>query len=188
MSELSVGQLKGLTVNNNVMTVPSGHTLYAPGHIVQVQSQTLTSTLAISPVGATGLPTTSNTYSILTCAITPKFSTSKILIFANIRDAATNSTPAGIIFRGSTAVGIGDGSGNRRRITTGTGYEADTNQIGGIGDLTFLDSPNTTSQIIYDIRMSSDGGSFVVNRSVNDADSTTGARSISTITLMEIAQ
>jgi hypothetical protein len=92
------------------------------------------------------------------------------------------------MFRGTTAIGIGDGLGNRRRITTGTGYEADTNQIGGIGDLTFLDSPNTTSQIIYDVRMSSDGQTFFVNRAVNDSDSTTGARSISTLTLMEIAQ
>ena len=36
MSELTVGQLKGLTVNNNVISIPTGHTLYAPGSIVQV--------------------------------------------------------------------------------------------------------------------------------------------------------
>lgn len=37
MSELSVGQLKGLTANSNLITVPSGHKLVAPGHVVQVQ-------------------------------------------------------------------------------------------------------------------------------------------------------
>lgn len=35
MSELSVGQLKGLTVNNNTITVPSGHRLVQSGMTVQ---------------------------------------------------------------------------------------------------------------------------------------------------------
>lgn len=39
MSELNVGQLKGLPVNSNVITVPVGETLYAPGHVIQTKHQ-----------------------------------------------------------------------------------------------------------------------------------------------------
>lgn len=35
MSELSVGQLKGLATNSNVITVPAGHSLKQPGMVVQ---------------------------------------------------------------------------------------------------------------------------------------------------------
>lgn len=57
MSELSVGQLKGLTVNSNLITVPSGHKLAAPGHVVQVQeyrggAEVATTGPAVEIVGA----------------------------------------------------------------------------------------------------------------------------------------
>lgn len=159
------------------------------GTVLQVKQTVLTSAMSFSIAAATGVPTTSNTASVMTCSITPNFNTSKILIMINIRHASGVSTPAFIIFRGTSPIGIGDASSNRRQITTGTGFDSDSNQIGGRGDGMFLDSPNTTSTITYDVRTSTDNtGYFYINRSVNDTDNTTGVRSISTITLMEIAQ
>ena len=76
MSELSVGQLKGLTANNNVISVPSGHTLYAPGSVVQVQTVrsdarvTFASNASGSATGITQLNLT----------ITPKFANSRLII------------------------------------------------------------------------------------------------------------
>jgi hypothetical protein len=76
MSELSVGQLRGLTVNNNVITVPSGHTLYAPGSVVQVQTVRSDARVAISsPASGDGITITQ-----LNLSITPKFANSKLIM------------------------------------------------------------------------------------------------------------
>jgi hypothetical protein len=76
MSELSVGQLKGLTANNNVITVPSGHTIYAPGSVVQVQTVRSDSRTTISsPISGNG-----TTITQLNLAITPKFANSKLIM------------------------------------------------------------------------------------------------------------
>ena len=188
MSKVSLGSIEGLAVNGNTITVPTGHTIKQTGAVLQVVQANLTSATSIGFSGQTGTPTTSNTVSIMTCSITPKYSTSKILVMGNIRYSTNNSTPALVIFRDTTPVGIGDASSVRRRSTTGTGYHPDTNQIGGHGSLSYLDSPATTSVVTYDVRMWSDGGTTYVNRAANDADSTTGVRSISNLILMEIAQ
>jgi hypothetical protein len=166
------------------------NTLGVPyGTVLQVKQTVLSSALSFSPSAITGTPTIGNTTQIMTINITPTFSNSKILIMADVNYASTTSTPGMIIFRGTTPVGIGDIASNRRRISSGTGYHADANQIAGAGNITFLDSPETTGEITYSIRCSSDSTStVVVNRSINYTDSTTGATSISTLTLMEIAQ
>lgn len=160
----------------------------AYGTVLQVVQANLTSSLVFSFSGQTGVATTSNTSSVMTCQITPKFANSKILIIGNIRYATNDSTPALVIFRNSTPIATGDASGNRRQTTTGTGYHPDINQIGGHGSLSYMDSPGTTATTTYDVRMWSDGGTTYINRSKNDPDSTTGVRSISNIILMEIAQ
>ena len=77
MSELTVGELKGLAVNNNTITVPSGHTLYAPGSIIQVVN--------VDNVARTSQGFSLNTIldiSGLVATITPKRNTSKIIIQA----------------------------------------------------------------------------------------------------------
>ena len=75
MSELAVGQLKGLTINSNTITIPPGHHLYAPGSVVQVQTvrsdARVTMTAAASGNGLT--------ISQLSIPITPKFANSKLI-------------------------------------------------------------------------------------------------------------
>jgi hypothetical protein len=189
MSELSVGQLKGLTVNNNVINVPSGHTLYAPGHIIQVVQSVKSDTMAVAMSGQTGTPTTSNTVFLMSAEITPKFSNSKVLVTANIRYTGVGSTPALILFRNSIPVGVGDAANNRRRSTAGTGLQLDGNQISGVGDISYFDEPTSISPVTYSIRFWSDNTQITyVNRSSTDLDTATGVRTISTLTLLEVAQ
>ena len=189
MSELSVGQLKGLTINNNVIAIPAGHTLHAPGSVIQVVQSIKSDAAAVGMAAGTGTPTTSNTFFIMSATITPKLVSSKILVFGNIRYTSSGQTPALVLFRDSLPVGIGDTSGSKRRSTTASGLNVDTNQISGHGDLSYLDSPNTLSPVVYSIRAWADNSNTLyINRSVTDADNTVGVRTISTITLMEIAQ
>lgn len=167
MSQLSIGQLKGLTVNNNTITVPSGHTLYAPGHVVQVATST--------SITSTSIATTSYTQvggSALTVSITPKSINSKIIIFANIgyySPAAINGYLS--IFRNGT-VNIGE-----------SGYYAYQAGEFNYGSLTLSDVPATTSQLTYSVYAK--GGSTALWH-VNYADG--GGQVRSTITAMEIAQ
>jgi hypothetical protein len=50
-----------------------------------------------------------------------------------------------------------------------------------------LDSPNTAAAVTYKVQGSTNSGTFTVNRSSTDPDSAGGRRTVSTITLMEVA-
>ena len=174
---------------NNVTDASGTGSTYAPGHVVQVVQGVKSDATTYGMTSRSGAPTIENTVFVMNAAITPKFSNSKILVNTNIMYVAGGSTPALVLFRDSTPIGLGDAAGNRRRSTAGTGLSADTNQITGNGDISFLDSPSTVSATTYSIRIWSDNSQTAfVNRSAVDSDSSTGVRTISTITLMEIAQ
>ena len=176
MSELSVGQLRGLTVNDNVITVPSGHTLYAPGHVVQVVSVTKTDTFSTTNTSFTDIPG-------LSAPITPSSASSKILVLCEIVAASpsNNATHFGLV-RNSTDIA---------RSTTASSVNA-SNVILDLGvtqnfsvGIQFMDSPNTTSSTVYktQMRQLSSGTGFINRRSFNN-----DFGAISTMTLMEIAQ
>jgi hypothetical protein len=159
------------------------------GTVLQVVQAVKSDATTYGMTSQSGTPTTSNTAFVMSATITPKFSNSKILVNTNIMYVASGSTPALVLFRDSTPIGIGDAVGNRRRSTAGTGLGSDTNQITGNGDISFLDSPSTSSATTYSIRIWSDNANSAhVNKSAADLDNSTGVRTISTITLMEIAQ
>lgn len=189
MSELSVGQLKGLTVNNNTITVPSGHKLYAPGSVVQVITATsgfVNQTInSATPVALTGMSAT----------ITPKFATSKILIQAMVSASWTYVSSVHIYKNGSdlipshAAAGTNNQSGGATALWTkyySGGTDSTPNQV-IINPVLYWDSPGVTSATTYDIRANSgwSGGSnaFYFNNRDN-----LDMLSSSTLTLMEIAQ
>ena len=163
MSELSLGQIKGLPVNSNVVTVPAGHKLYAPGHVLQVVSssyQTLTSTTstAFQPSG-------------LSVTITPSNAASKVFIIATTGAyIVANDANYLTLFRDTT--NLGNGTNGIAQIFAGNQPNADT------ATLTDLDSPNTTSAVTYTLRFRSGfGGSAQVQYS----------SALASITVMEIA-
>jgi hypothetical protein len=185
MSELSVGQLRGLTVNDNVITVPSGHSLYAPGHVVQVVGATRTSVFSASVAGA-GVYSTD----AFTIEITPSSASSKILIsgLINFTSAQGSSVALAALFRNGTIVLQGDAVGSRTRTLMGRVTTADPVSVTPVG-FAILDSPNTTSAVTYSIRLTSDGPATVyLNRSQQDTDANWASRSASSMVAQEIAQ
>jgi hypothetical protein len=189
MSQLSVGQLRGLTVNNNVISVPSGHTLTYPSAIIQVVQTVKTDATAMSPGGIWGnIPGMSAT-------ITPKFSTSKIFVMVDVKVAGTQDVAVcrTRLTRDGNAIYVGDAASNRPRgmsqfyINSAGAGSLHMAQQGG----NFLDSPATISPVTYQVQIGGDGttNTFYINRTQGDRDNASmDARGASSITLMEIAQ
>jgi len=110
----------------------------------------------------------------LTATITPKFSTSKILVtvFQNGVAKNSNTTFERInLLRGATLLYSLEGA-------VGVNGSVLPNYVGTVGT-TYLDSPATTSATTYKTQFNNEGGSGTTSVQVNGATST--------ITLMEIA-
>ena len=146
------------------------------GQVVQtVKTDTFTTT-STSLTALTGL----------TANITPTASNSKILVNVSI-GAVDGSAAIVVLFqllRGTTIIGLGDASESRSRVmfksilAAGNRAQASSNQ--------FLDSPSSTSQLTYSIKMACNQGTAYINRSSGDGTGADYGRTISTITLMEI--
>ena len=126
----------------------------------------------------------------LSVTITPTSATSKILVNVSVHGQGIAATSAliGRILRDSTAIGIGGAEGSRTRATFGNTI-ANGGSIIINNAVTFLDEPATTSSLTYKVQVRSDnpGQLVYVNRSSTDTDSDLFARTISTITVMEVA-
>ena len=177
------------TLKTNTIQPSTGTAVQIPGHVIQVV-QGNTSAIATYSVAANGLSS-----SILSATITPKFATSKILITGQINGAADSRNHAYWItlHRGSTNIGHGDAGGSRRLCHSGFAQFIDGSQgeCLGHGTINFLDSPATTSATTYNVLLSHNSGgsqNFHVNRSDLDGDALDRPRTMSTLTLMEIAQ
>ena len=172
--------------------VPSG----GGGGIIQVVNTIKTDTFS---TGAN--MQTKATITGLTASITPKFSTSKILVTASVNFSTSYWQGFGQLWRGIGGAtrallpdAVGEVAGNRVRYTfTQLQY---TNASGSAhyhmynGTVNHLDSPNTTSQVSYSIAMRSYATSHevYVNRNHVDQDNTAyWGRGISTITAMEVS-
>lgn len=188
MSELAVGQLKGLTVNSNVITVPSGHTLKQSGTVLQVFSTDYTGTIgttSTTPIDVSGF----------SVSITPKFSTSKILVMVSVTFGFVNDAyPYVLLSRNGTSIGTG---------TSATGVQINTflsgaaTAIGSSNEYryhhaakNFLDSPATTSALTYQIKFASPYAGYTgyINRQSAQVNAVYTQYPTSSITVMEIAQ
>ena len=181
-SIVSVEQIKGLAGGStpNTISVPTGQTLHAPGHVIQVVSSEVTSATSAS---------SSTPVNIVSVNITPKLSSSKIYITASVHAAVGSSSRGGVgLYKDSNPVIRGDEAGSRSRVY-GQVQNGDTGIFSSV-TMTYLDSPATTSQITYSAKMEPEGGStpFYINRSSSDSDSASRYRGVSAITVMEIAQ
>lgn len=152
MSRLVVDQLQGRTSGGNTISIPSGHTLHAPGHVIQVVSST--ANLGVSPdVSWSASAGNSTQYGGLVAnrtyvqatsvTITPKSTSSKLLCFGSIgwssMTAVSTMAFGGIItLNDTTAIDISDYP-FYSAPNFGTGYWPTTHITG-----TFL--PNSTSE------------------------------------------
>ena len=170
MSTLSVDTIQGQTTAANVK-FPAGSVLQV------VQGEVLTQ-----------IANTSSSYGdVVTKAITPKFSSSKILI-----QCSGCATPQGNnalyfkLLRGSTEIGSGTGGGYYNVIgalTNPSGHSTDAFDVKGFS-IQFLDSPATTSATTYKLQAAAVNGTAKIGGRQDNTDIAVPTR----ITLMEISQ
>jgi hypothetical protein len=174
------GTISGVSANGGISSAQSGS-------VIQTVSTTLPS------VVTTSTPTIGTFVAIsgFTVSITPKFSTSKILVIVDANVSISTSGDQGVMYqltRGGTAIDIGDASGSRSRVT-GVATSFGVDYAMPKASVTYLDSPATTSSTTYGLSVcsTSPSRSIYLNRTSVDADANYSGRASSTITVMEIA-
>jgi hypothetical protein len=174
MSTLFVDDINEKTSGNGVMI---------PGHVVQVLQDTKTDSTSTTSTSFTDI-------SGLAVSITPKAASSKILVTYSVNMSTDDANFAYLrLMRDSTAIIVGDASGTRVQVTSQYYSENNEGNVGG-RSFTFLDSPNTTSQVTYKVQFRcATAGTTTINKSFRDSNSTGfDSRTPSTIIVMEIAQ
>jgi hypothetical protein len=156
--------------------------------ILQVVSTTKTdvfsASLSTGWVGVTGL----------TASLTPSSTSSKILVsgYCSVATSLTENSKDIAIYRDGVALtgASGDANGSAKRATSGgVAYTTSQRGIASV-PFSFLDSPNTTSTVSYEIYIGYTNNSattMYVNRAASDGTSDYNSRWASSITLMEVA-
>jgi hypothetical protein len=150
------------------------------GKILQIVSTCKTDTYSLNTAGF-------NDITGLAVTITPTSATSKVMVFLTIGtvDASASSLIQGDVTRDGTPIGVGDLAGARKQSGWFIGTKAaDEPQSPA---WSFLDSPATTSATTYQARLTRSGGTAYVNRYSTDSSTGNVGRSVSTITVMEVA-
>jgi len=125
----------------------------------------------------------------LSASITPRATSSKVLVMYDISGAPGNTGYSIILERGGTPISLGDADGSRTQVTSGgniTGGSAPT----GVAAAIVLDSPNTTSSVTYTFSIVNSSGTtqtLLINRSIDDSNAARYTRAASRVTLMEVA-
>ena len=172
--------------------VPTG----GGGGIIQIQQTVKTDTWAGD--SANNYPAFEEVTG-LNVSITPKFSSSKLLVTASVNFSTAYWQGFGQLWRGIGGAtrsvlnaATGDAAGSRPRYTfTNLQYQGAVganNQYHG--SVNFLDSPNTTQAVSYSIAMRSyaSGHNVYVNRNDDDRDAADYyGRGMSSITVMEVS-
>ena len=193
-SELTVQTLRGPTsgANANQILVPSGQTLYAPGHVIQVQKATVNSRTTFTSTAYTTTPLALN--------FTPKFANSMLHVMCTGTLAYVASlATTGAIFRrviggttsysplGNTGHGNINSPDGATMAVYGGGTGAGNNSQTPFTMEWFDDTHNTTNQIAYTVMVANNG-----NGSHTTAFGGLGNQNeynvVSTISVWEIAQ
>jgi len=127
-------------------------------------------------------------------SITPKSSTSKILVTVDVAIGfAQDAYPYVLLTRNGTSIGTGDTATGSRINTFLGGYATNIStmpyRIHHVSK-TYLDSPTTDQELTYQIQFASPYVGFAgyINRTHADADAVYIQRPASGITVMEVAQ
>ena len=186
MSTLFVNNLN--TASGSTITIPTGKTLVGtdegsfrvPGTVLQVVQGERT---AWTPTTSTTFVSTSNQ-----ATITPKSTSSKILIVATFNGVYADDAANMIIVSLYRTIGIGSAS-SIKSVTTNHMHNYGTRQAGQQYSTALChqhyDTPNTTSAVLYSYYMRSrDGGTVGINNYGSEGDNTSSC----SVSLMEIAQ
>lgn len=161
------------------------------GTVLQIQGAHKTDTFSTNATLSAGGAAVTG----LSVTITPRFSTSKFLIFGHLVSGYTASQTQmyyklkRTISGNTTEIGSGTPSGNRLGAITRSYYPG--NDACQTDPYFYLDSPSTLLDITYQIFACSETSAYsvYVNRTNLDSNNTgNGTRGSSSITVMEIAQ
>jgi hypothetical protein len=172
----------GIGTTGQVLTVAGGVPSWAAGAgaVIQVKSTAKTDTFTASTPNFADITG-------LSVSITPTSASNKILVMVGLGliDTSTDAGTAFNIMRDSTKVGAGDTAGSR---TTGSIGRVNLTGTGYVGAYNFLDSPATTSATTYKVQYFAAGATNAyLNRTNTDSNSDAYPRTISTITVIEVA-
>ncbi|MAI17167.1 MAG: hypothetical protein CMH04_00730 [Marinovum sp.] len=173
---------------SGTLSVASGTTLHAPGHVLQVK-QTYMQTQVIYSTN-----NSMNNVPELNCTITPKLASSKIFVTINFNySCSTQGCGHGLALDreigGANSGDIARGIGGTT-VDVWTGLDNNFGQANSSGIVmnacgNYLDSPNTTSAITYKPKVWIINGASPIKMNRSDSGAIGAA---STMTLMEIAQ
>ena len=155
------------------------------GNIIQVVSTTKTDT------GSSSVDGGALTDHVLTQAITPSATSSKVLVqfHVTVSSASTMNRLAAVITRNGTAVGVSDSTGDNKTENTvciAANNSSDPYFLSG----NFLDSPSSTSAVTYGIKIRTGTSSTITiyfNRQGSESNNIYIMRGTSTLTCMEVA-
>tara|TARA_R100001126_G_scaffold67957_1_gene39014 strand:+ start:22 stop:630 length:609 start_codon:yes stop_codon:yes gene_type:complete len=178
------------------LTLPDTTTVGSTLKVDTIQGKTTAGTVAM-PSGSviqvlqgevlTQITNSSSSYgSVVSQAITPKFSSSKILIqCSGCANAEGNNALYFKLLRDSTEIGSGTGGGYYNVIGAITNSNGGTEHFDVKGfSIQFFDSPSTTSATTYQLQAAATNGTAKIGGRRNVTDIAVPTR----ITLMEIAQ
>jgi len=176
-------------LNLGMGSVSTAITNLEPVGVFQLVSTSLLSTYSESLFSGV---TSTDVVTGLTATITPISASSKILVRVSVHCANSGQFGEGafVMRRGSTAIGLPNVSGSRPRLTSQGGAISNAAADLALLSMEFLDTPATTSEIVYGISLHNSDGTtetVFVNRSATNTDGSRFSNPISTITLMEVA-
>ena len=180
---LAEGQFAYIEATNTTQFYDGAAWLALGGKIAQVISTTKTDTYSMSSQ-------TYTTVTGLTATITPTSSSSTIYIVGSLSGVGDSGTSRGMarLVRDSTGIAQGDAAGSRVSGTVQLPIISAATADIFSQTLTFLDSPASTSALVYgiQIRINDAPSTIYVNRSKSDGNTTSDARVVSSITVMEV--
>ena len=135
----------------------SGLSSFPTGSVIQTISSHKSDTFSMTGSTFTDIDGTdqNGSGSIFCCKITPTSTSNKILILAVISFGVQEFIGSSRLMRNSTPIAIGDAASNRLRATQQTGGTGTTTDkyFSDSSPLHFLDSPNSTSEIVYKVQI-----------------------------------
>lgn len=146
-SIVSVEQIKGLAAGStpNTISIPSGQTLHAPGHVIQVTTNNSTGS-AISVSSQTW------TDSGLSVTITPKFSNSKMVICFSYTATSTSGAQSGSGTHYKVYKSVGGSSDTVLSAFPSNGllcYDSNSGYIHEVANIMVNDTVSSTSEHVY---------------------------------------
>ena len=166
--------------NTRVLTLPDTENLtLGKTGILQVVQTVKTDTFSTASTSYTDVTGVS-------VSITPSSSSNKVLVMVEANSSTTGGNNAMFrLKRDSTTLSVGDAAGSRSQAA----YQQRINDTNAAlnGSITLLDSPSTTSSTTYQLQTKVQGGTVDINRTAANTDGVAYARTICTITAMEVA-